>query len=1059
MTARQDLGEHLDEAVYPALFKNMDSAFPEFGWKWTEGPSGGSWTAFQWPIGFPLKVENEHPDRLRVYPDRPYWVKVHGHEGVRLLDYVNGGRRPTGLEFVAAVRKLCELAGVPFPELEMTEEEQERYRAKEARRAVLLSFSSWAKTVLWSQAGEDALAYLKDRGLSEEAIRDLDLGFYSSVTEARAVLEAAGHDQEDIKASGVLWSKLESYILFPWADALGQPLTIYTRWPAKVPPKGKKKTLALPGAGTKASPLYFDRARRAGHQDLVAVEGVIDAAVLQSLGDTRVVAYVAAQFSGLQVKTMERYKVRSVVIVPDPDGGGAKGAVSSVKSLTQHGIEPYVAPELPDGLDPDEFAQREGIEGWQQHVSKAISGAMHLALRDLGDVAPDSPAQERRAAVDRVSDQVRKLSGPQAALDRDDILKLTAERTGYSRAVLEELLGSTTSEQAEERDDVPPDDDDPLEDVDGDSEGPDKPRGGQDAGHAPVETRWAGKRRPPGRGAKDDGRPEIYAGDRDLGEVIDEAWSAVEQFNMPPSLFRFGSKVSIVADDDGRPIIRQMTPDSWREILARSGRWFRVTQKETIDENGEIAIKHIRKDTKAPGDVARCMLAGEGGSLPVLIRIVGTPIMAPSGRIVQKAGYNKETRCWYAPGPLSIRPVPSQPTAPEIEAAREMIVTELLGDFPFVEEADRANTLALFLLHFVREVIDGPTPLHLIEKPSPGSGASLMLDAMGTVICGSPPGVITEAREEEEWRKRITSTLLNSPELFIIDNLSRMLDSASLSAALTTRVWGDRRLGVSENVSIPIRCCWAATGNNPSVSNEIARRCISIRIDPKVARPWERKGFRHPNLLEWADKNRAQLVHAALTLLRAWVAAGRPEGSESLGSYERWSAIMGGVLSVAGVEGFMLNRARFYSRADRESATWLGFIEAWWERFRDEPVGVRELWAVVDAIEVPFDLGRGSERAQKTRLGTSLARTVDRRFVIGQRSLKVEAVAGKKNGARYSLMECSSAASSDSGNLGNVGNLFPITPRKGGLLAESEQGETGSPGSPGSPNAVKEVEA
>ena len=40
-------------------------------------------------------------------------------------------------------------------------------------------------------------------------------------------------------------------------------------------------------------------------------------------------------------------------------------------------------------------------------------------------------------------------------------------------------------------------------------------------------------------------------------------------------------------------------------------------------------------------------------------------------------------------------------------------------------------------------MIDGPTPLHLIEKPSPGSGATLMVDAVATILTGSGASVMS----------------------------------------------------------------------------------------------------------------------------------------------------------------------------------------------------------------------------------------------------------------------------------------------------------------------------
>jgi len=432
----QDLGLYLDEVVYPALFERVDSAFPSFGWKRT----GSGWEATTWPVDFPDPANEKRPSRLKVYSDRPWWIKVHGHAGVRFLDLVNNGRKPTGPEFPQAVRSLCELAGVPFPEREYSPEEAERIHKREARKSVLEEVTAYAQRTLFSPVGKDALSYLtKERGFTENEVRELGLGFYDSAAKVRKALEEAGADLKAAEDEALLWPKLEGYVLLPWADSMGHPLTLYGRWATKTPPEGRPKTIALPGEGTKGSPLYFDRARRAGHRDLVAVEGVFDSALLQVRGDSRVVAYVAAEFSGLQVETMTRHKVRSVVVCPDPDGGGDRGALSSVASLTKAGIEAYVTPRLPDGLDPDEFLLREGLEGWKAHVSAAVSGAVYRAKVSIGNGSHVSPDMDRRRVVDEVLGLVGELRGPRSSLDREDILRLVEEGTGYTFEALEEL--------------------------------------------------------------------------------------------------------------------------------------------------------------------------------------------------------------------------------------------------------------------------------------------------------------------------------------------------------------------------------------------------------------------------------------------------------------------------------------------------------------------------------------------------------------------------------------------------------------------------------------------
>ena len=114
-------------------------------------------------------------------------------------------------------------------------------------------------------------------------------------------------------------------------------------------------------------------------------------------------------------------------------------------------------------------------------------------------------------------------------------------------------------------------------------------------------------------------------------------------------------------------------------------------------------------------------------------------------------------------------------------------------------------------------MVDGPTPLHLIEKPTPGTGATLMVDAIATILTGAGASVMTEGRDDEEWRKRITAKLRQIPALVLIDNLRHELDSSALAAALTAPFWEDRILGASEMARLPIRCVWIATGNNPEL--------------------------------------------------------------------------------------------------------------------------------------------------------------------------------------------------------------------------------------------------
>lgn len=126
-----------------------------------------------------------------------------------------------------------------------------------------------------------------------------------------------------------------------------------------------------------------------------------------------------------------------------------------------------------------------------------------------------------------------------------------------------------------------------------------------------------------------------------------------------------------------------------------------------------------------------------------------------------------------------------------------------------------------------------------------------MVDAVATILTGSGASVMTEGRDDDEWRKRVTAKLRQIPTIVPIDNLRAKLDRSAVAATLTAPFWEDRILGASEMARLPIRCLWIATGNDPEFSNEISRRLLRIRLDPHEERPWQRTGFRHPDLMKW----------------------------------------------------------------------------------------------------------------------------------------------------------------------------------------------------------------
>src|SRR5205823_6791988 len=106
--------------------------------------------------------------------------------------------------------------------------------------------------------------------------------------------------------------------------------------------------------------------------------------------------------------------------------------------------------------------------------------------------------------------------------------------------------------------------------------------------------------------------------------------------------------------------------------------------------------------------VAKNMLADPAPPLPAITRIVAAPIFAATGELQDRVGYNPEARVFYDPLPgFELPSIPRAPSQTDVNRSRELLL-ELVVDFPFVTEAERAHALAGLLLPFGRDLIDGP---------------------------------------------------------------------------------------------------------------------------------------------------------------------------------------------------------------------------------------------------------------------------------------------------------------------------------------------------------------
>ena len=178
-------------------------------------------------------------------------------------------------------------------------------------------------------------------------------------------------------------------------------------------------------------------------------------------------------------------------------------------------------------------------------------------------------------------------------------------------------------------------------------------------------------------------------------------------------------------------------------------------------------------------------------------------------------------------------------------------------------------------------------PLHGFDAPVAGSGKSKLVDIVAVLMTGYEAPAIGQGRTEEELEKRLDASLLAGDSIINIDNCSRPLESSKLCLMLTQPRVQVRILGKSKQPEVPSNTFVCCTGNGLVLVGDLTRRTLRCSLDPKVERPELREFEFEPVVM--ARERRGELVVAALTILRAWLASNERMKLPPYGSFETWS--------------------------------------------------------------------------------------------------------------------------------------------------------------------------
>ena len=296
-------------------------------------------------------------------------------------DAISFLREMDGLEFMEAVERLAEMAGLAVPRT--LPQDPAASRQRKAALDILEETTLFFEAALRRDDGRDATRYLKQRGLDSAIVKTYRIG-YSPRMGLRAALKDKGFSDEDMLAAGVirksdrdgsLYDYFRDRVMFPIENRQGKVIAFGARALGDAQPKylnsGEGPTFS------KKAVLYGWVQAREGlrrNLPLVVAEGYMDVIAIHHSGAAAAVAPLGTALTPEQIALLWKLHDEPVLCF-DGDAAGQRAqtrALERILPLLEPGRSARLA-VLPKGKDPDDLIAASGPEGFRKVIGTARS--------------------------------------------------------------------------------------------------------------------------------------------------------------------------------------------------------------------------------------------------------------------------------------------------------------------------------------------------------------------------------------------------------------------------------------------------------------------------------------------------------------------------------------------------------------------------------------------------------------------------------------------------------------------------------------------------------------
>ena len=296
------------------------------------------------------------------------------------------------IDFWEAVEMLAERAGIDttryevnnyYNKIESTKKDMKDVMYKLNRDVGLFYHNNLIE--LLKEDRNDVKDYIISRKLDIKTINKFGIGYSTGKETLYDYLIRLGYSDEEIMASDIIlksktgrkYDRFFDRIMFPIFDIRDRTIAFGGRaFGEKVKNKTVPKYYNSQESDIyhKGKTLYLmNFAKRKKLENIIIVEGYMDAIALQKFGFNNAVASLGTALTENQARLIKKY-TDNVIIGYDQDGAGQAATLRGLDILANHGLNVKVLKlDREDVKDPDEYLNKYGPERLQNCINKAIS--------------------------------------------------------------------------------------------------------------------------------------------------------------------------------------------------------------------------------------------------------------------------------------------------------------------------------------------------------------------------------------------------------------------------------------------------------------------------------------------------------------------------------------------------------------------------------------------------------------------------------------------------------------------------------------------------------------